>query len=41
MKILDDMNCKHDNKVNNMDEYNLLHGIFNPSKLTKNVNIPY
>ena len=27
-----DMNCIHDNKVNNIAEYNLLHDIINPHK---------
>ena len=33
------MNNMHDNKVNNTAECNLLYGILNSSKLTKNINI--
>ena len=29
------MTCIHDNKVNNIAEFNLLHDIINPSKCTK------
>ena len=32
------MNHTHDNKVNNIAEYNLLNDILNPSKMTKNIN---
>ena len=35
------MNLKHDNKVNSIAEYNLLHDILNHSKFTKNINIHY
>ena len=28
-------------KLNKMDEFNLLNDIINPSKCTKNLNIPY
>ena len=41
MKILNDINHIHDNKVNSIDEFNLLHDILNPSKRTKNVNSYY
>ena len=34
-KIPDGMNCKHDNKANKIDKYNLLHDILNPSKNNK------
>ena len=33
------MNCIHENKVNNIVEYNWLHDILNPSKHTKSLNI--
>ena len=39
MKNLNYMNCIHDNKVNNISEYNLIHDIINPSKRTNNINI--
>ena len=39
MKILNDMNHIHENEVNNISECNLLHGVLDPSKLTKNINI--
>ena len=35
MKILNDMNCKYDSKVNNIAECNLLHGIQNNYQRTK------
>ena len=35
------MNCIHDNEVNNISEFNILHGILNPYKRTKNINIYY
>ena len=35
------MNCIHDNVVNNIAEYNVLHDILNPSKFTKNINSHY
>ena len=38
MKLLNDINCIHDNKVNNMYEWNLLHDIQNPHKCTKYIN---
>ena len=38
MKILNDMNHLHDNKVNNISEWNLLHDIINNSKQTKDIN---
>ena len=41
MKSLNDINCIHLNKVNNIAEWNLLHVILNTSKLTKNINIYY
>ena len=31
----------HDNKVKNIAEYDLLHGIINPPKRAKNINIHY
>ena len=39
MKSLNNMNCIHDNEVNNIAELKLLHDILNPSKHTKNINI--
>ena len=33
------MICIHDNKVNNIDECNLLHDIINPPKRAKNIKI--
>ena len=41
MIILNDMNPMYDNKVNNIAEYNVLHGILNNSKGTKNINHHY
>ena len=41
MRILNDMNPIHDNKINNIAEYNVLHGILNNSKGTKNINHHY
>ena len=41
MKIINDMSCIHDNKVDNISERNLLHYILNPSKPTKNINSHY
>ena len=41
MDRLNDMNCIHVNKVNNMAEYNLLHAIVNPYKCTKIINSHY
>ena len=41
MKIMNDMNCINDIKLNNVGEYNLLHDILNPSKRTKNINSHY
>ena len=38
MKILNSINCIHDNKVNNIAEWNLLHDTLNPSKITKHIN---
>ena len=35
------MNCIHENEVNKTSEWNLLHGILNPSKITKNRNSHY
>ena len=35
---LNDMNHIHDNKVNNIAEWNLLHDILNTPKCTKNIN---
>ena len=35
------MNCMHDNEVNNISEWNLLHDIINPYKLTQNINSRY
>ena len=35
------MNFINDNKVNTINEYNLLHGILNISKYTKNKHIHY
>ena len=37
MTILNDMNPMYDNKVNNIAEYNVLHGILNNSKGNKNI----
>ena len=31
----------HDNEVNNIDEFNLLHDIINPPKCAKNINSHY
>ena len=39
MKSLNDMNCIHNNEVNNIDECNLLHAILNTSIRTKNISI--
>ena len=33
------MTCIHDNEVNKIAEYNVLHDIINSPKLTKNLNI--
>ena len=41
MKSLNDMNRIHNKDVNNIHECNLLHGILNSSKRTKNMNIHY
>ena len=41
MNSLNDVNCIHDNKNNNISECNLLHGILNSSKRTKNTNRHY
>ena len=41
MKIFIDMNNIYDNKVNNIDVWNWLHGILNPSIRTKNINGHY
>ena len=30
------MTCIHDNEVNKIAEFNFLHGIINPTKITKN-----
>ena len=35
------MTCIHDNKVNNIAEYNLLHDIINPPKCARNLNSHY
>ena len=35
IKGLNDTNCIHDNKINNIAKFNLLHGIINYSKYTK------
>ena len=35
MKSLNDTNCIHDNKINNIAKFNLLHGILNYYKYTK------
>ena len=35
MNIFNDINIVHDNEVNNIYEWNLLHGILNHSKCTK------
>ena len=35
------MNSIIDNKVENIDEYNLIHDILNPSKRNKNINNHY
>ena len=35
------MNCLYDEYVNNISEWNLLYGILNTSKHTKNINIHY
>ena len=40
-KILIDTNHIHDNKVNNISEFNLLHDILITSKRTKNMNSRY
>ena len=40
-KILNSMNCIHNNEVDNIAEYNLLNDILNPSKLNKHVNSHY
>ena len=32
------MNCIHENKVNNIAEFNLIHDIINTPKRTKNLN---
>ena len=36
-----DINSLHDNEVNEIHEFNLLHGILNLSKLTKYINSHY
>ena len=41
MKILNYINCIHDNKIKYMARCNLLHGITNPSKRIKNINSHY
>ena len=41
MKISSSMNPIHDNEVNNIAEWNLLHDMINPSKRTKNINSNY
>ena len=41
MDSLNDMNCIHDNKVNNIAERNLLHDIINPYKHNKSINTHY
>ena len=41
MKNLNNMNCIHDNKVNNIDKYNLLHDIINPYKHKKSLSTHY
>ena len=41
MRKLNDMNPIYDNKVNDIAEYNVLHGILNNSKGTKNINHHY
>ena len=38
INILNDINRMHDNKVNNIAEYNLPHDIINISKRHKNIN---
>ena len=35
MKSLNYMNCIHDNKINNIAKFNLLHGILNYYKYSK------
>ena len=35
------MTCIHDNKVNNISEWNVLHDILNPHKTNENWNIHY
>ena len=35
------MNFMHNNRVNNIAEYNVLHGILNYSKRTKNISSHY
>ena len=41
MKSLNSMNLIHDNKLNNIAEFNLFHDILNPSKHTKSINSHY
>ena len=41
IKIPNGMNCIHENKVNKISEYSLLHDIINPSKRIKNINSHY
>ena len=41
IEIQNDMTRIHDNKVNNISEWNLLHDILNPPKPKKNLNIQY
>ena len=41
MKRLNCMNFIHDNEVNKISEYNLLHDILNPPKRNTNMNIHY
>ena len=36
MKNFNTMNFLHDDKINNIFKYNLLHDILNPYKLTRN-----
>ena len=41
MKSLNDISFIYNNKVNHIAEFNLLHGILNTSKHTKNKNSNY
>ena len=41
IKNRNDMTCIHNNEVNKISEWNLLHDIINPTKQNKKLNIHY